>query len=154
MRVREMKKLILPALLAVLFVFAVQRLRTFQSERDEFRRDKLSDVALALAGANATDCGRVAKDSFADGEYDVMAQQEAVDGCVVAAFKAHKPFIARFDAGTSARSPKPFYQAYVGTKQGKLYVLSTAQPNIVSTIRRSSIDNPKIINSNGHNQLK
>ncbi len=145
----RVKKLILSALLALLFFFAVQRWRTFQRNRDEFRRDKLRDVAFTLAGANTTDCGRVAKGSSSDGEYDVAQSQETVDGCAVAAFKARKPFVARFDMDT-----KPSYQAFVGTGQGQLYVISTNQPNIISTMQRSLIAKPQIVRLNGHDQLR
>ena len=120
--------------------------------RKEAQRDKLSDVAAALAGKGATDCGRASLDPIQD--YDNYQSLLSADYCTEENFKARKPFFARYDAGQRSGKYPISYEAVVGTEPGKIYVLSTSHPENKSSIKQQLIPNPRIVKTYNREFLK
>lgn len=124
--------------------------------RKEAQRDKLSDVAAALAGKSATDCGRAMLPDNGDyGNYQLIG---SVDHYAIENFKARKPFFARYDTaqivapGTRATPTK--YEAVIGTPQGKVSLLSTAHPEDKSSVQQRLVANPRIVKTGTREYLK
>jgi len=113
------------------------------------RGDSLDRTLREYAGTNAIDCGRVFGDA-GSGEV-IWSDRRALDACTITAFRARKPFYARFDQKLYPDFPgvNPGIASHgiAGTHDGKIYFIDK------NRYLRDPCPNPIIVRENSEVEI-